>query len=294
MAERDSDYGQPDVPPPPATGGPVWTDPDNAPPDWLHDPNAPPSSRPAPPDGLVWKFENGMWGLIQAVGANTTTPGASGGGNLAAIEAAGRAADAAAGRVGGYMNGNVWVNGSPTSTGGGGGGGGGNGQFNYGRGDLPGFSPYREMAPFQFSQGPFSYSAFTPTDREGLYDNNQNPGFVKSQERLRKMIEAGAAFKGVLRSGNTFDELGSVLGNNEEQQFKGFDDRRFRDWSGNRANAADAWSRNLGAEQFSYSGAATENERFNNYRFNTENSDRNDVLSRWQSLISQLGSVAKP
>lgn len=175
---------------------------------------------------------------------------------------------------------------APFGTGGGGGGGTqgpASGKFDYGRpeGMLP-FSAYRA-----FDYPDFSFASFAPSDRTMLYDDNQNPGFTKSQERLRKMIEAGAAYQGMLKSGNTFDKLGSILSNNEESQFKAFDDRRYRNWMGDRDNAFGAWQANEGE-------AERDNQRFNDYRYNTEKASFDDMLSRWTSLVNSTTQLALP
>lgn len=171
-----------------------------------------------------------------------------------------------------------------------GGGGGGGGNFDYGRPMENQFSPYREMAPFVFSQGAFSYQPFAGSSWD---DAQKEPGFQKSQERLAKMIQNTAAYRGVLRSGATIGDLGTYLDQNQGQNFQQFDTRNFRNWSANRENAADAWSRNLGAEQWSYGQQANENQNFNNYRFNTEKATADDLLSRWSALINSTTALAK-
>lgn len=218
----------------------------------------------------------------------TVPPPAGGGKTPAQIEAEGRDYDARNGLIGGYMLNGVWVNGSPHGGGGGGGGdyraggAGGSGQFDYGRPLTNQFTPY---SPLSFQ--PFDYEGFTPSNRDMLYDEKFNPGFTRSQERLRKMIEAGAAYQGVLRSGNTFDRLGSILANNEESAFKAFDDRRARDYGINRSNKFESWGANLGV-------AERENQAMNNYRFNTEQSTAQDILSRWAQLVNSATQLAKP
>lgn len=185
---------------------------------------------------------------------------------------------------GGYWMGGQWVGGSPYggSTGGGEGGPKGTGQFDYGRPMGNQFTPYQAL-----NYQPFDYAAFEPSNRDMLYDDKFNPGFVRSQERLRKMIEAGAAYQGVLRSGNTFDRLGSILSNNEESAFKAFDDRRARDYGINRGNKFENWGANLGV-------AERENQRSNDFRFNTEKATADDVLSRWQQLVQSTTALARP
>ena len=186
--------------------------------------------------------------------------------------------------------------------------GGASGAFDYGRapGPLP-FSPYASMEPFKFSQGPlgfepFSYESFRPSSWE---DAEKEPGFQESQSRLAKMIQNTAAYRGILRSGATVGDLGTYLDQNKGQNFQQFDARRFRDYGANRDNAfgawsantgakADTWSRNLGNEQFAYGQAATENDRGNNFRFNTEKAAFDDIMSRWTTLVNATTQLARP
>jgi hypothetical protein len=159
----------------------------------------------------------------------------------------------------------------------------GSGKFDYGRpeGMLP-FTPYSSLV-----YDKFNFGNFKPTNREDLYNEEINPGFGRGQQRLQKQIEGGAAYQGMLRSGMTFDRLGSILGNNEESQFKALDDRNFRNWGANRENQFGAWTANTGL-------AERENERSNNFRFNTENASFSDMLSRWQQLVQSATQLAKP
>lgn len=266
------DYSQPQAPP-------AQTDRTA----WLYDQNATPPASPV--EGQEWYWTGSQWSLkdVQTPGVRNVNVGTT------------PETDRQNGLVGGYYDANgTWVSGSPTSTGGGGGGGigGGSGKFDYGRpeGLLP-YSPYREMAPFNFSGGKFAYPEFKGSSWE---DAEKEPGFAAAQDRLRKQIESGAAYQGILRSGMTLGRLDSVLDTNRGQNFANFDARNFRNWSANRDNAADAWARNLGAEQFSYGQQVSENERFNNYRFNTESDSFKDMLSRWQTLIGATTALARP
>ena len=247
--------------PPPTTGG--HTPPPYGPGVYM-DPNSPPPF--AAPSGLTWKFDaaNGWYPSGNYGGDNNDVPGPA-----------------------------------PDPTG---------GAFDYGRdpGALP-FSPYSQMAPFSFSQGPltfepFSYESFAPSSWE---DAEKEPGFAESQSRLAKMIQNTAAYRGILRSGATIGDLGTYLDQNKAQNFQQFDARRYRDYGANRENAfgawaantgakADTWSRNLGAEQFGYNAGATENDRKNNYTFNTEKAGFDDLLSRWTTLVNSATSLARP
>lgn len=192
-------------------------------------------------------------------------------------EEEGRAYDAQNGLIGGYMTPNGWVSGSPRSGGGGGGGGGmggGSGQFDYGRPPgLLNFSPYNTLPGFQVE--PFGGSSWEDAERE--------PGFKEAQERLAKMIQNTAAYRGIVRSGATIGELGTYLDQNKGQNFQQFDARNYRNWQGNQ-----------GQRQFAYGQQVGENERFNNYRFNTEKASFDDMLSRWQELVRSTTSLARP
>lgn len=153
---------------------------------------------------------------------------------------------------------------------------------------LP-FSPYREYGPFSPSVGKFSYDAFAPTTETDL--ENQ-PGYKEGQTRLQKQIEAGAAYRGMVRSGMTLGDLWNGLDTNKSQRFSEYDNRRFRDWGANRENAWNIWNTNYGMERDQYDRGATENDRFNNYRFNTENASFNDALERWKAMVSSLTATA--
>lgn len=228
--------------------------------------------------------------VINPSPAPTVTPppttGGGGGKTPAQIEAEGREYDRQHGYVGGYMMNGIWVNGSPTSTGGGGENdlrmGGGSGQFDYGRPMGNQFSAYQPFTGFSYAP-----REFAPTKFGDLYDESVNPGFADAETRLRKQIEAGAAYQGTLRSGMTFDALGSILGRNRDQSFKALDDRRFRDFSFNEGNRFNAFNTNAGI-------AERDNQRFNDYRFNTEKATADDILSRWATLVNSATSLAMP
>lgn len=181
------------------------------------------------------------------------------------------------GYMGGYWMNGQWVQGSPRPSGnpppprptdGG-------GEI----GDVPDYgtllpySPYREFAAFQPSQ-----RVFTPTSYEDL--ENQ-PGFREGQQRLQKQIEAGAAYRGMLRSGMTLGDLWTGLDTNKAQRFAEFDNRRFRDWSAN-----------YGVDRDIYDRGAQENERFNNYRYNTESESFRQALERWRTQVSSITQMA--
>lgn len=262
-------------------------------------------------------------------GAPTIPTTRTGGGakTPAQIEAEGREADRLAGRIGGYMMNGVWVNGSPSSSGVGAVGGGVRGPGGAPSGAAPDygqmlpFSPYEAYGPFTPRDDTFEFEPFTP--REFSYekfapssyaDLEQQPGFLDGQQRLQKQIEAGAAYRGMVRSGMTLGDLWSGLDTNKQQRFAEFDGRRARDYTMNRGNAFDnfrtnednryqAWGGNLGAsrekwrdeynvDKDRYSFGATENDRKNNFRFNTEKSSFDNALERWRQQVQSLTQIA--
>lgn len=244
--------------------GPAWTDPDTTMPDWLHDPNSPPSARPAPPDGYVWKWDAGagIWGLI-----------------------------AGQGTVGGAVKKETAVDrlpmNDPLPTGGGGGVGGTSGSGPDYSQMLP-YSPYREYGPFSPAHKEFSYEPYTQSSYDDL---EAQPGYKDDQARLQKQIEAGAAYRGMLRSGMTLGNLWNGLDENKSQRFAEFDNRRFRNWGANRQSAYDAFLANYGIERDIYDRGSSENDRFNNYRYNTEHDSFQAALDKWKAMVSSLTQI---
>lgn len=141
-----------------------------------------------------------------------TPPPTTGGGKTPQqIEAEGRAYDAAQNPplIGGYMNGNVWVNGSPSSTGGGGGGGGGGAYGNIG--DIYGAyaNPYGGYGGSQFNfQLPgapmFDAPDFNAPTGESILNE---PGYNFRLSEGAKALERSAASKGIARTGGTMKGL---------------------------------------------------------------------------------------
>lgn len=168
--------------------------------------------------------------------------------------------------------------------------------------DWPG---YQSAGPFQprddtFDYTPFNYDPYTASSWE---DAEKEPGYGASRNQLKKQIEAGAAYKGMLRSGMTIGDLYSGLDSLAQQNFSNFDNRRFRNYSENRNNAFGAWQGNLnaaaqkfalelGADKDVYDRKATDLDRGNNYRFNVASSQFQDMLSRWQERVRSLTNIA--
>lgn len=179
--------------------------------------------------------------------------------------------------------------------------------FNYEGGPQANFSPYMSPGPFTprnatFSYQPFSYEAFKPSSWE---DAEKEPGYQQAQDRLAKMVQSSAAYKGVLRSGSTIGDLSSVLDANKSQNFQQFDTRNFRNWGANRDNAFGSWSANLtaarnkfldeyGIDKDIYSFHAQDVDRNNNYNFNTENASLQAELQKWTAMVNSLTSLGRP
>lgn len=200
--------------------------------------------------------------------------------------------DARDGLFGGYYDERgVWVRGSPRGTGGGGGGGNAGGGGMGGGPDyrmLP-FSPYQSAGAFTPRNATFSFDPYKASSWE---DAAKEPGYDASRTQLRKQIEAGAAHSGMVRSGMTIGDLYSNLDALGQQNFTNFDNRNFRNWSGNRDLAATKFGLELGVDRDIYDRHAQDVDRGNNYRFNTEDSSFRDALTRWTEMTRSLTSIA--
>lgn len=242
------------------------------------------------------RTEDGYMNNLPAQGQALTPPTTGGPGATASggsmTEAQGRAYDASRGLVGGYWDGARWISGTARTTSGGDGG----GEFNpYGDlGRAPGMLPYpafESAGPFAPRHGSFEfdpYQASTWTDAEN------EPGYKESRLQLRKMIEQGAANKGILRSGMTIGDIYTNLDALGQQNMTQFDNRRYRNWSGNRDLAAQKFGLELGVDRDVYDRRAADIDRGNNYRYNVADSSFKDDLSRWQEKVRSLTSMAKP
>lgn len=161
-----------------------------------------------------------------------------------------------------------------TDTGGAGGGGGG---INYG--GVGGDAPMLAYPGYE-SPGSFTFDPYRPSS---WADAENEPGYAASRAQLKKQVEAGAAHRGVLRSGMTIGDLYSNLDALSQQNFKQFDDRNFRNWAGNR---------DLAATQYGF--RAQDVDRKNNYQFNTADASFKDALARWQTMVGSLTTLARP
>lgn len=151
------------------------------------------------------------------------------------------------------------------------------------------FDPYTaygrdlsQMLPFPAYQSApgLNFDPFSPSSWE---DAENEPGYKASRVQLRKQIEAGAAHGGMLRSGMTIGDLYTNLDALGQQNFKQFDDRRFRNWAGNR-DLAVAQHRTV----------ADDIDRGNNYRFNVADRSAQDALARWKTVTDGLVNLSRP
>ena len=155
---------------------------------------------------------------------------------------------------------------------------------------LP-YSPYTPYGAFSPRTSTFSFDPYKASSWE---DAENEPGYRASRDQLKKQVEQGAAFRGMVRSGMTIGDLYSNLDALGQQNFKNFDDRNFRNWSGNRDLAAQRFQLEYGVDRDVYDRGSAENERANNYKFNTEDASFKDALQRWTEMTRSLTSIARP
>lgn len=279
LRPRGGQHGE-TPPTPPQTPPPTQTPPPYGPGVYM-DPNSPPPF--AAPDGAWWAFNaaNGWypsWGL-----------GGSGGG-----------------------------------TGGGGDPWGGGGDIFVGAPAAPEYPEYESpgeflgpdrtpLAPFVPRRPTFALDPYQPSS---WADAEQEPGYAASREQLRKQIEAGAAHRGMLRSGMTLGDLYSNLDALGQQNFRQFDERRYRNWAANQQQRLDQFDREYGMDRDIYDRYATDigqgnayayqsaSDAYaskaadvtarNNYRFNVADAAARDALERWKTRVSSLTTLARP
>lgn len=183
-----------------------------------------------------------------------------------------------------------WVQGSPYMGGGGGG--------NTIEWDLFGGAPPTPVYPDYISAGAFrprtDTFALDPYAASSWADAENEPGYQSSREQLRKQIEAGAAHRGMLRSGMTIGDLYSNLDALSQQNFRQFDDRRYRNWSGNQQQRLEKFDREYGVDRDVYDRLAADITGRNNYQFNVADAAARDALDRWKTRVSALTSLARP
>lgn len=206
---------------------------------------------------------------------------------------------------------------------GGGGGGGYGGGFNWSAPSLnypdwvsagpfvaPDRTPLKAFAPrtATFDLDPYQASSWADAENE--------PGYAAARKQLKDQVQASAAHRGMVRSGMTLGDIYTNLDALSQQNFRQFDDRRFRNWQGNQDQrltkfqqeygidrdvydryAADIESGNAyryGAAKDAYGFHAADVDRGNNYRFNVADAQFKDALARWQSQVASLTSLGRP
>lgn len=227
-------------------------------------PEPPPPSQPGTQwtSGLVADLAS-QEGSLPAPGTSPNvalTPTPTTGGStktLAQIKAEGEAYDAKMGFKGGYMNGNVWVNGSPSSTGGavtGPGGPGGAGGEGWGSTfgsaaperdfpslDLPTWEGYDDYVPEEW-KAPEPGEVFKDPSYEFRFNEGVRP--ITNSRAARGLTQTGATLKELTRYGQNF-------GSNEydriyDRAADSYDRRnntRQGAWRDNRQNRIDGYDR---------------------------------------------------
>lgn len=155
---------------------------------------------------------------------------------------------------------------------------------------LP-FPEYESAGPFTPRRDTFAFDPFTPSS---WADAENEPGYRASRDQLRKQVEAGAAHRGMVLSGMTIGDVYKNLDALSQQNFSQFDDRRFRNWTGNRDLAATKFGLELGVDRDIYDRRATDIDRRNNYRFNVADASFKDALARWTERTRSLTEMARP
>lgn len=146
--------------------------------------------------------------------------------------------------------------------------------------------------PFSYEAAPayenFSYDPYTASSWE---DAEKEPGYGASRAQLRKQIEAGAAHRGMLRSGMTIGDLYTGLDSLGQQNFQNFDNRRFRNYSANRDNAFTAHQANASNKFQTWQGSR--NNAFDAWRANADERFRGwqgDLGADAQKFALELGA----
>lgn len=196
---------------PPTTA--PWTDPDNTPPAWLYDGNQHPVNDPGP--GNYWAFDGAMWTIRTGPRPQTTPPPGGGGGDLYG-----------GGGGGGDSYGGGYQAPDRTSL----------ASLNYPSLNLP-----RMQAP-----PPFAYQDYTSPTREQA---ESEPGFDYALKQGIKAYENSKAYTGTYKGGATIKGINDYARNMATQNYGQVDERQYRNWSGNRANAADSYMTNYGVSR---------------------------------------------
>lgn len=251
-----------------------------------------------------------------------SAPAGGGAPDLAAIEAAGRAYDAANGYIGGYMSGGQWVHGSPSSSAGGGYAGGGG---DIGGGGDPSASwqwpsytapSYQSAGPFTPRRGtwdytPFAYKEFNaPTIEQA----RNNPGYQFAAQEGINRLENSAAGRGTLRSGMTLKDIIGWGNKFADQNYDQVFNRELTTYGTNRNNAFDAYKTNLdtdfnkfsteyGIDRDVYDRYASDTQSGNNYRlsasqaefapkFDASKLEFADAYAKWKAKLDAATQIA--
>jgi len=136
------------------------------------------------------------------------------------------------------------------------------------------FTPRQDT--FKPSQPTFSYDAFTPSQPTFSYDPftaptaeqaRNSPGYQAAATEARKQLEAGAAYRGTLRSGMTLGDIlkqQTALG---DQNYNNVFGRELEGYNTNRGNAFNNWAANTGNE------------------LNTYKTNRDNAYSNWEGNL---------
>ena len=90
--------------------------------------------------------------------------------------------------------------------------------------------------------------------------------------------------------------LGDIFSNLDalsQQNFSQFDDRRFRNWSGNLSAARNKWLDEFGMDKDKFSFHAADVDRQNNFAFNAADARNRDALQRWQEQVRSLTQLGR-
>ncbi len=190
--------------------------------------------------------------------------------------------------VGGWLYGNTDPRtdpGIPHNGGTSGGGGKGMGGFDYNSFDWPGFESAGKFSP---RHPDFNYENFKGSS---WADAENEPGFKGSRDLLKRQLEAGAAFKGIARSGMALGDIYTNLDALNGQNFKQFDDRNYRNWGANRDLAQLKWMDEYQVDKDTFDFGARDVDRANNYRFNVAKTKFDANLQSWLEQIRSLTSI---
>lgn len=171
------------------------------------------------------------------------------------------------------------------------------------------FTP--RQATFAPSRPTFDYDPFTAPTAEQA---RNNPGYQAAATEARKQLEAGAAYRGTLRSGMTLGDIlkqQTALGDQNYDRVYG---RELDTYKTNRGNAYENWMGSLNSEKMAFDTnygidrdifdrGADDTYRGNDYRFNASQAEFApkqrkaeltfaDLYSRWRDLLNSTTQIA--